>query len=223
MADELVFTRVSDVDNSLDEAAAAMTKRLMEPFPKTAIKTRPGGGGVKLAYVATHTVIHRLIAATNNNFTIEVMSQSFDEKAEIISATVRLTIPLLGSREQIGVQTYSPSRKGSEDLYKGAISDAIKKAATLFGVALELYGEDYEKTAETKPSAEPMSPVRKNLMAALKKSAAVSKMSQADEMSAARFDGITFGFLTNDQMLEWTKELEAGRDVVSESKGVPSF
>jgi hypothetical protein len=29
-------------------------------------------------------------------------------------------------------------------LYKGAISDAIKKAATLFGVGLDLYGPDYE-------------------------------------------------------------------------------
>jgi hypothetical protein len=55
---------------------------------------------------------------------------------------VALTIPGLGTREHIGVQAVE--ERGGEDLVKGAITDALKKAATLFGVGLELYGPDYE-------------------------------------------------------------------------------
>ena len=36
---------------------------------------------------------------------------------------------------------------------KGAVSDALKKAATLFGVGLELYGPDYEAAPDPRKAA----------------------------------------------------------------------
>src|SRR5690606_7749287 len=60
-------------------------------------------------------------------------------------ATVKLTIPVLqSSRTQIGVQV---AMANTEDLFKGAVSDGIKKAAQAFGVAIELAGDDRELAA----------------------------------------------------------------------------
>lgn len=118
----------------------AMSAGLMQPFPREAIKQRRGGGGRSLDYIEGHTVIRRLIHATGNEFDIDVLDLTWRD--DLLLATVQLTIPGLGRRQHIGVQKVSAG--GGEDLVKGAVTDAIKKAATLFGVGLELYGPDYD-------------------------------------------------------------------------------
>lgn len=112
---------------------------LTRAFPASAIKQREGGGGRMLDYVEGHTVIHRLNEATGNCWDLSITKLEF--RPEVTIAHVALTLPGLGTREHIGIQE---SRGGGGDLVKGAVTDAIKKAATLFGVGLELYGPDYE-------------------------------------------------------------------------------
>lgn len=121
---------------------------LMKKFPKSAIKTRVGGGNSKLSYYQTHTIIHRLNkCAPEWNWHITDTSWRDD----LCIVTGELTIPGMGTRTGIGVQKVT--ERGGEDLVKGGSSDALKKASTLFGVGLELYGEDYEEvsSAATKP------------------------------------------------------------------------
>lgn len=113
---------------------------LRRPFPREAIKQRVIGGGRKADYVEGHAVILRLIEATCNQFDVRVVNLNLGDT--LVTATVELTIPGLGTRQHIGVQKVNPN--GGEDLVKGAVTDGLKKAATLFGVALDLYGEDYE-------------------------------------------------------------------------------
>jgi hypothetical protein len=118
-------------------------EKLTKPFPTSAHKQRQIQGR-PFTYVEGHTVIHRLNEATGNTWSMEVKSISTVETAENwkqVTAHVALTIPGLGTREHIGIQDVHV--KGA-DLVKGAITDALKKAATLFGVGLELYGPDYE-------------------------------------------------------------------------------
>jgi hypothetical protein len=122
---------------------AEIIRKLQEPFPREAIKTRAGGGNTRLSYVEAHSVIRRLNAATGGHWDFAVLRE--EREGDLLKATCRLTIPGLGSREHVGVQKVS--ERGGEDLHKGAISDALKKAATLFGVGLELYGPDYEDDA----------------------------------------------------------------------------
>lgn len=116
---------------------------LTAPFPPAAIKQRVVGGGRSLSYVEGHTVIHRLNAATGNSWSMEVLDITDMQigQMSVLRAHVRLTIPGLGSREHVGVQSIAD--RAGEDLVKGAITDALKKASTLFGVGLELYGPDY--------------------------------------------------------------------------------
>ena len=130
------------LEDYLDEARQRAMTVLNRPFPQTAIKERRGGGGKMLDYLEGHTVIHRLNEATGGNWDFVVVDISWDERLELYRAHVRLTIPGLGTREHIGVQAVKEN--AGEDLIKGAITDALKKAATLFGVGLHLYGNNWE-------------------------------------------------------------------------------
>lgn len=118
--------------------------RLTDPFPRSAIKQRQAGGGRMLDYVEGHTVIHRLNDATDNCWDMEVKDITSKDVggSTLMIARVALTIPSLGTREALGVQLVH--ERAGEDLVKGCLTDALKKAATLFGVGLELYGPDYE-------------------------------------------------------------------------------
>jgi hypothetical protein len=141
------------IDDTTGEVIASVDlDRLVEPFPVAARKTRPGAHGMALTYVDGTTVIHRLIEATHNNYSFSV--DRYWSEANCRYALVTLTIPGLGSRSHIGVQA-EDARSGEDALAKGAITDGYKKAATLFGVGLELYGKDLNSLPADGPSAAP--------------------------------------------------------------------
>lgn len=142
-------------------------KDLGEPFPKAALKQREVDGKW-FTYVDGTAVIRRLnhIAPGWSNKIVGPIIRTPHGKTrngadkELLMAAVSVTIPGLGTREHIGVQVVVVG--GGEDLFKGVITDGIKKAATLFGVALDLYGPDYEDYDEpqtaaraTRPAAPP--------------------------------------------------------------------
>lgn len=138
---------------------------LSEPFSPDAIKTRAGGGGKRLSYVEAHTVIRRLNRLHEFGLTWDWAVTHEDVKKlgegeDLMVVRGVLSIPGMGSREGYGVQRISA--RGGEDLVKGASSDALKKAATLFGVGLDLYGPDYEEEQEQqkpRPQAQRPAPV----------------------------------------------------------------
>ena len=122
--------------------------KLRRPFPPEAICQRSGGGGKQLSYIQAHSVIHRL-NANAGAWDFEVLRET--QEGDLIKAYCRLTIPGLGRREHVGVQKIAPN--GGEDLAKGAISDCLKKCATLFGIGLELYDKDYEAVPDPRKAA----------------------------------------------------------------------
>ena len=135
---------------------ALMIEKLTKPFPQEAIKSRTIGGNRKADYVDGATVIRRLNEATDCqwDFTVDqYWTEPGTNGSGVTFAKVTLTIPGLGSRQHMGVQSYN-ERSGEDVVAKGAITDALKKAATLFGVALELYGPDHE-SGEPMPAQSP--------------------------------------------------------------------
>lgn len=124
---------------------------LMRPFPQQAIKQRRGANGVALSYVEAHTVIRRLVEATGNEFDFRVLG--IDIQDNLVMATVELAIGN-SKRQQVG--TVRMNGGNNDDAVKAAISDGLKKAATLFSVGLELYGPDYEaQLTQPGPAARP--------------------------------------------------------------------
>lgn len=138
-------------------ANSELTEALLSQFPPEAHKQRRGGGGKNFTYVETHSYIHRLMDATDNKF--DWVIKSFDIKNDLAIVIGTLTIPGLGSRDGIGVQQFKAG--SGEDLLKGCSSDAIKSAAKLFGMALYLYGPDYEDDEDIAPTQGKDSEIRR--------------------------------------------------------------
>lgn len=117
---------------------------LARPFPAEALRERKGGGGRTFTYIGHDTATRRLIEATDNAYDWHLTNTIFREDGGRTTMIVSgmLCIEGLGCREGTGVQAIQPN--GGEDQYKGAESDAIKRAAMRFGMAIDLYGEDIE-------------------------------------------------------------------------------
>lgn len=131
-----------------------LVSRLKEPFPRDAIKQRQGGGNRRFDYVEAHSVINRLNNVLDYwDFTI--VSLTWQE--DVLIAHVEMNVPGMGRRQHIGVQRVS--QNSGEDTIKGAVSDALKKCATLYGVAIDLYGDDYEVYDEPAQESQVVRPV----------------------------------------------------------------
>ncbi len=113
---------------------------LTRSFPPEAIKQRQGQGGKMLSYLETHTVIARLNEGCDA-WSFEVIEhQILDEEVIVVAKLTADGIVKMA----FGGSSVTRDRDGrpisiADDL-KAAGSDALKKAASLLGVGLELYG-----------------------------------------------------------------------------------
>ncbi len=130
---------------------------LTRPFPPELVKQRQGQGGKMLSYIETHAVIARLNEGCEGGWDFHV------ERYEILDEEVfvlgKLTIEGTLTKFAFGGSSITRDRDRrpvsiADDL-KSAASDALKKAASLAGVGLELYGGAVGASAS---SAEPARP-----------------------------------------------------------------
>lgn len=119
---------------------------LAEPFPKEMEKTL-SKGGTRLTYIPVSEVISRmnriLGLGTWSSEVVKVERDSLDP--DFIVAHVRLTAIIDGAtviKDGFGGQKIKRTKQGDivdlGDEYKGAVSDAFKKACQMLGVGLYL-------------------------------------------------------------------------------------
>jgi len=128
--------------------------QLAAKFPKK-IESSLSKGGVKLTYIPVSSVIARANEVLGFDWSYQVMSTHRDD--DWIIAHVRVTVTNgegCSMRDGFGGQQIKHTRAGAIlDLgheYKGAVSDALKKALQAFGVALYLASdESLESTFDT--------------------------------------------------------------------------
>ena len=122
---------------------------LMQKTPPKFIKNRviPGGGSAD--FVETHYVIGMLNLITGYQWDFDVLEEK--EAHDQIIIRGKLTIHAANgkvlSKTQYGRATikYRKNTKDTVDYgndFKSAVSDAIKKCASLFGVAWDVYGKE---------------------------------------------------------------------------------
>ena len=118
-----------------------MTKDILtRPFPPELIRQRPGQNGKTLSYVETHAVIARLNEGCEA-WSFEVTEHLvYDNEVVVIG---KLTADGI-TKMAFGGSAITKDSAGrivslADDL-KSAGSDCLKKAASLLGVGLELYG-----------------------------------------------------------------------------------
>lgn len=149
-----------------DEYRDRAKKVLNRETPKQYIKQREGGGGVTLDYVEGSYVIRALNEAFNNMWDWEIIDfkiinsvpkkitkeynkaqrrlveldePRYEEQPPVAHVVGKLTAPGFGSRVGFGSKTIIGGASEQESCFKAAATDALKKAATLFGIALDLY------------------------------------------------------------------------------------
>lgn len=133
--------RIFDQHSGFNPKQARML--LEKPMNPSWIESRKQGG-TNLSYVGGHVVIRLLNMAFNQRWSFEVLDMKIlgepGVKGTIVVVHGRMTVPGLGVREQFGNQPFTGGAM-DEHTIKGATTDAMKKCANMFGVALELFGE----------------------------------------------------------------------------------
>jgi hypothetical protein len=113
---------------------------LTRPFPLAEVKQRKNEAGKTFDYVEAHSVISRLNEAFQGAWSFRVVQHQMVEHEVIVLGE------LSGDglvKQQFGSAVFRPEGPDAMtvgDTFKAAASDALKKCATEFGVALELYG-----------------------------------------------------------------------------------
>jgi hypothetical protein len=113
---------------------------LTRPFPPEQIKQRPGQHGKMLSYIETHAVIARLNEGCDA-WSFEIVRHEIHEAEVVVLG--KLTADGV-VKTAFGGSAITRGQDGepvslADDLKAGA-SDCLKKAASLLGVGLELYG-----------------------------------------------------------------------------------
>jgi hypothetical protein len=122
-----------------------MNREVLEKdFPEEMIKHRPGAYGKLLDYIEIANVIQRLNDSFDAQWSFDIVDQIINENEVVVLG--KLTAEGI-SKMQFGGSAILKSQKSGEPLsladdLKAAASDAIKKCASHFGVALAIYGRE---------------------------------------------------------------------------------
>jgi hypothetical protein len=125
---------------------------LSAPFPPEVIRHRTGAGGKDLTWVDARTVAARLDEVLGVNawdFAVEPVG---DTNTVVGILTCRFPDGTVARRQDFGYET-----GGSGESLKEAASDALRRCASLFGVARYLYGG--EKPAAGRVALPPLKPM----------------------------------------------------------------
>lgn len=145
-----MVTMLADVRTEAEQRTAEEILDLLGRRFRPEVVQQRKIGGRQVAYVPVAAVIERLNRACNT-WNFRIVSRQTDtmllnrwnaetrnsEPREVPVSVVigELEIPELGARQALGVQALDDG--SGEDLIKGAGSDALKKAASMFGVSIE--------------------------------------------------------------------------------------
>lgn len=119
-----------------------MNRELLEqPFGQDQIRQRTGNLGETLDYVEAHVVIQRLNDAFEGQWSFEIPYHEVFKEEVVVKGLLtanEITKSQFGSSKVTRNPDTGEVLSVADDL-KAAATDALKKAATLFGVGLHLY------------------------------------------------------------------------------------
>ncbi len=189
---------------------------LTRPFND--IKSRPGRNGQSISYVEAHSIVLRLNDALAGDWSFRVLEREILDGEVIVLGELRAGDVV---KQAFGGSEVTKTRDGkvvsvADDL-KSAATDALKKAATLMGVALQLYGVEEPpvpqrpRLVETSP--EPEVPEGNRLTR--KQSEFIGKLARERGMAKGEVDalarerhGTAANFLSVKQASEFIKQLQ---------------
>lgn len=151
---------------SVQPSSHDILAELNDPFPQE-VERVLRKGGAELTYIPVSEVINRLNRVLGiDGWSSEIVSCQRDQlDPDFIVAHVRITARSLGGvmKDGVGGQKIKRTKQGDivdlGDEFKGAVSDALKKAAQQFGVGLYLARSEEALNLEARQdSVEELSP-----------------------------------------------------------------
>jgi len=138
----------------------AIRRILSQRTPESEIRTRTGRGGKAMKYTDGAYVIRTLNEAFGWDWDFMADSEELLTKNGQpfeIKCRGMLTVRMGGrtiTKTQYGCQPIEGGDKAPSigDCYKGAATDALKKCASMLGIALDLYDSDYKPEKYAEPS-----------------------------------------------------------------------
>lgn len=141
-------TKAIKIPDNMNLLSPSQKLAIHEETPKEYVKVREGRMGRSFKYVETGYVIKRLNEVFNHLWSFEIVEENIYMKANHISVKGQLTVhigpELSVSKTQYGGADIKLSKKTRKPLSisddkKAAASDALKKCASLFGIASDVY------------------------------------------------------------------------------------
>ena len=131
---------------------------LSRPF--TDIKSRPGRSGQAMSYIEGHLIVLRLNEALCGDWSFKILQHDILDTEVVVLGELRAGDLV---KQAFGGSELTKNREGRvvsvADDCKAAATDALKKAATLLGVGLHLYGpEESSPVLPTGPKLVPPEP-----------------------------------------------------------------
>ena len=141
-----------------DALPASVTDKLAQPLDASLVSQRRGRGNRSVSYLEGRTVIdqanrifghggwgHEVVGDVVLRDLDQVNAQTGEVKRiRAYSATVRVTVPGAPARTDVGFQPVADETvEGHETAFKGAVTDALKRALRTFGAQFgnSLYGD----------------------------------------------------------------------------------
>ncbi|MCY4619186.1 MAG: RAD52 family DNA repair protein [Chloroflexi bacterium] len=151
-----------------DALAPRVTEALAQPLDPQLVSRRKGRGGRKFDYIEGHTAIdqaNRIFGFGGwgyelvGDVTLREIESTDSRSGEITrsaaySATVTVSVPGAPSRTDVGFQAVTDeSAEGHETAFKGAVTDALKRALRSFGDRFGngLYGDPPTSSRSSRP------------------------------------------------------------------------
>jgi hypothetical protein len=134
----------------MDENTRAV---LTMPFPSDAIRSRRGHNGSNLRYIETWRVVERLNEAFAHGWSFKILLHQILEDEVLVLA--ELSVDGI-TKQAFGCSSITRAREGNTaisvgDDLKSAAADALKKAASLLGVGLEIFSGQASSDAPSTP------------------------------------------------------------------------
>ena len=128
-----------DLGAHWDALSPNVDDALSQPLDPALVSERKGRGGRRFSYIEGHTAIDQAnqvfgYGGWGYELIGPVVLHQLKSGSSAYSATVRVTVPGAPSRTDVGFQPVSDdSAEGHETAYKGAVTDALKRALRSFG------------------------------------------------------------------------------------------
>lgn len=146
------------IEESLDPRSQQprLNRKILEQKFDQSLYRKTKGVGRMLDYIPAKHIIQRLNDASNGEWSFEIIEwKKFDKEVVVLGKmTLCGIVKMQFGETRINFSSTTGEMLQLGDDFKKAATDALKKCATLFGVALHLYDDDEERQEGSPPATQ---------------------------------------------------------------------